>query len=93
MKKFSKNIQRVERLVRQTYNACQIVVEWERRYGYLRVSAESRTLMPMFYSKRVFKTDIVNEYICILFSDNEACKDVNEGSSPVKSQQGAYPYE
>ena len=68
MKKFSKNIQRVERLVKQTYNACQIVVEWERRDGYLRVSAE----MPMFYSKRVFKTDIVNEYICILFSDNEA---------------------
>ena len=49
--------------------------------------------MPMFYSKRVFKTDIVNEYICILFSDNEAWKDVKEGSSPVKSQQGAYPYE
>ena len=52
VKKFSNNNQGVERLVKQTSRACQRVVGWERRDGYLRASAKSRALMPKFDSKQ-----------------------------------------
>ena len=55
VKKFSNNNQGVERLVKQTSRACERVVGWARRDGFLRASAKSRTLMPNFSSKRDFE--------------------------------------
>ena len=58
VKKFSNNNQGVERLVKQTSRACQRVVGWARRDGYLRASAKSRAAMPKFDSKKDFKINI-----------------------------------
>ena len=57
VKKFSNNNQGVERLVKQTSRACERVVGWARRDGFLRASAKSRTLMPKFSSKRDFENN------------------------------------
>ena len=55
VKKFSNNNQGIERLVKQTSRACQMVVGWDRRDWYLRASAKSRALMPKFDTKRIIK--------------------------------------
>ena len=68
--KFSNNNHGIERLVRQTSRACQMVVGWDRRYGYLRASAKSRALMPKFDSKKDYKNNF--ESMVTIFSDNEA---------------------
>ena len=59
VKKFSNNNQGVERLLKQTSRACERVVGWARRDGFLRASAKSRTLMPKFSSKRDFENNFV----------------------------------
>ena len=57
VRKFSNNNQGIERLVKQTSRACEKVVGWAGRDGYLRASAKSRSLMPKFNSKQDYQNN------------------------------------
>ena len=57
VEKFSNNNQGVERLVKETSRACERVVGWASRDGFLRASAKSRSMMPKFISKQDYQNN------------------------------------